>query len=327
MAEKNMVEAINDAMSEEMKRDPRVMLLGEDVGEGGVFRASQGLRDEFGPDRCVDAPLAESAIIGVSIGASLNGVVPIAEIQFADFIHPAMDQIVSEAARLRYRSNGSWSCPVTVRSPYGSGIHGGPYHSQSIEAIYGHVPGLKVVCVATPYDAKGLLKSAIRDPDPVLFLEHKRAYRLYRQDLPDDDYTVSIGEAEVKREGSDITLITYGMMLHHSLKAAETAQDEDGTSVEVIDLRTISPLDKKTVLKSVEKTGKALVVYEDNLTGGFGAEVAAIIAQEAFEFLDGPVTRVASPDVPISPYASVLEEYLLPNPEKIAKAIRDLAAY
>jgi 2-oxoisovalerate dehydrogenase E1 component beta subunit len=327
MAEKNMVEAINDAMSEEMKRDPRVMLLGEDVGEGGVFRATQGLRDEFGPDRCVDTPLAESAIIGVAIGASLNGVVPIAEIQFADFIHPAMDQIVSEAARLRYRSNGSWGCPITVRVPYGSGIHGGPYHSQSIEAIYGHVPGLKVVCVATPYDAKGLLKSAIRDPDPVLFLEHKRAYRLYRQDLPDDDYTVPIGEAEVKREGSDITLITYGMMLHHSLKAAETTQDEDGTSVEVIDLRTISPLDKKTVLKSVEKTGKALVVYEDNLTGGFGAEVAAIIAQEAFEFLDGPVTRVASPDVPISPYAGVLEEYLLPNPEKIAKAIRDLAAY
>ena len=327
MAERNMVEAVNDAMLEEMKRDPRVVLLGEDVAGGGVFRATQGLLEEFGPDRCVDTPLAEAAIIGVAIGASLNGVVPIAEIQFADFIHSAMDQIVSEAARLRYRSNGSWGCPITVRAPYGSGIHGGPYHSQSIEAIYGHVPGLKVVCVATPYDAKGLLKSAIRDPDPVIFLEHKRAYRLYRQDLPDDDYTVPIGEAEVKREGSDITLITYGMMMHHSLKAAETVQGEDSTSVEVIDLRTISPLDKKTILKSVEKTGKALVVYEDNLTGGFGAEVAAIIAEEAFEFLDGPVTRVASPDVPISPYAGVLEEYVLPNPEKIAKAIRDLAAY
>ncbi len=310
-----------------MRSDPRIIVMGEDVGEGGVFRATQGFIDEFGPDRCIDTPLAESAIVGVAIGASLNGVLPIAEIQFADFIHPAMDQLVNEAARLRYRSNGGWGCPITVRAPYGGGIHGGPYHSQSVEAVYGHVPGLKVVCVATPYDAKGLLKSAIRDPDPVIFLEHKRAYRLYRQDVPEEDYLVPIGEADVKREGDDITIVTYGMMLHHSLKAAETVQAEDGLSVEVIDLRTISPLDKHTVLKSVEKTGKALVVYEDNLTGGFGAEVAAIIAEEAFDSLDGPVTRLASPDVPISPFAGVLEEYVLPNPEKIAKAIRDLAAY
>lgn len=327
MAEKTMVEAVRDAMLEEMKRDPRVIVMGEDVGDGGVFRATEGLLEELGPDRCIDMPLAESAIVGVAIGASLNGIIPIAEIQFADFIHPAMDQIVNEAARLRYRSNGGWGCPITIRAPYGAGIHGGPYHSQSVEAIYGHVPGLKVVCVATPYDAKGLLKSAIQDPDPVIFLEHKRAYRLYRQDIPEGDYTVPIGEAEVKREGKDITLITYGMMVHHSLKAAETVQAEDGISVEVVDLRTISPLDKETFLKSVEKTGKALVVYEDNLTGGFGAEVAAIIAQEAFDSLDGPVTRVASPDVPIAPYAGVLEQYVLPNPEKIAKAIRDLAAY
>ena len=327
MAEKTMLEAVHDAMFDEMKRDPRVLVMGEDVGGGGVFRATQGLIEEFGPDRCIDTPLAESAIVGVAIGASLNGIIPVTEIQFADFIHPAMDQIVSEAARMRYRSNGGWGCPITIRAPYGGGIHGGPYHSQSVEAIYGHVPGLKVVCVATPYDAKGLLKSAIRDPDPVIFLEHKRAYRLYRQDVPEDDYTVPIGVAEVKRKGKDITLVTYGMMLHHSLQAAETVQAEDGVSVEVIDLRTISPLDKQAFLKSVEKTGKALVVYEDNLTGGFGAEVAAIIAQEGFEFLDGPVTRVASPDVPISPYASVLEEFVLPNPEKIAKAIRELAAY
>ncbi len=327
MAERTMVEAVHDAMQEEMRRDSRVIIMGEDVGEGGVFRATQGFLDEFGPDRCIDTPLAESAIVGVAIGASLNGIIPIAEIEFADFIHPAMDQLVNEAARLRYRSNGGWGCPITVRAPYGGGIHGGPYHSQSVEAIYGHVPGLKVVCVATPYDAKGLLKSAIRDPDPVIFLEHKKAYRLYRQDVPEEDYAVPIGRAEVKREGEDITLVTYGMMLHHSLKAAETVQAEDGVSVEVIDLRTISPLDKETVLKSVEKTGKALVVYEDNLTGGFGAEVAAIIAQEAFDSLDGPVTRLASPDVPVSPYAGVLEEYVLPNPEKIAKAIRDLAAY
>jgi 2-oxoisovalerate dehydrogenase E1 component beta subunit len=326
MAEKNMIEAVRDAMFEEMRRDGSVLVMGEDVGEGGVFRATEGVRNEFGPDRCVDTPLAESSIIGVAIGASLNGLTPIAEIQFADFIHPAMDQIVNEAARLRYRSNGTWHCPITIRTPYGAGIHGGPYHSQSVEAIYGHVPGLKVVCVATPYDAKGLIKSAVRDPDPVMVLEHKKAYRLYKQEIPDDDYTIPIGEADVKREGKDITLVTYGMMLHHSLKAAETVE-ADGLSVEVIDLRTITPLDKETVLKSVEKTGKALVVYEDNLTGGFGAEVAAVIAQEGFEYLDGPVTRVASPDVPIAPYAGVLEEYVLPNPEKIAAAIRELAAY
>ncbi|MFQ5473290.1 MAG: alpha-ketoacid dehydrogenase subunit beta [Dehalococcoidia bacterium] len=327
MAEKTMVEAIRDAMLEEMRRDDRVILMGEDVGEGGVFRASEGLQDEFGPERCMDTPLAESCIVGAAIGASLNGIRPIAELQFADFSHPAFDQIISEAARMHYRSNGTWSVPLVVRTPFGAGIHGGPYHSQSIEAFYAHVPGLKVVCVATPYDAKGLLKSAIRDPNPVIFLEHKKAYRLYRQEIPDEDYTVPIGEAEVKREGSDMTLVTYGLMAHHSLKAAETVQDEDGLSVEVIDLRTVSPWDRQAVLASVQKTGKALIVYEDNLTGGFGAEVAATIAQDAFDYLDGPVTRVASPDVPIAPFAGPLEEYLLPNPEKIASAIRDLAAY
>ncbi len=327
MAEKTMVEAVREAMFEEMKRDERIIVMGEDVGEGGVFRATQGLRDEFGPDRCIDTPLAESAIVGVAIGASLNGILPIAEIQFADFSHPAFDQIVSEAARLHYRSNGTWSCPIVVRTPYGAGIHGGPYHSQSIEAFYAHVPGLKVICVATPYDAKGLLKSAIRDPNPVLFLEHKKAYRLYRQEVPDQDYAIPIGQAEVKRQGNDMTLITYGMMLHHSLAAAATVDKEDGLSVEVIDLRTVTPLDEETVLESVKKTGKALIVYEDNLTGGFGAEVAAVIAQEAFDYLDGPVTRVASPDVPIAPFSSILEEYILPNPAKIAGAIRQLAAY
>lgn len=327
MAEVNMVEAVRDAIADEMRRDPSVLIMGEDVEEGGVFRATEGLLEEFGGDRCIDTPLAESSIVGVAIGASLNGITPIAEIQFADFIHPAMDQIVNEAARIRYRSNGAWGCPITVRAPYGGGIHGGPYHSQSVESIYGHVPGLRVVCVATPYDAKGLLKSAVRSPDPVLFLEHKRAYRLYRQELPDDDFTVPIGEAEVKREGDGMTLVTYGMMLHHSLEAAEAVQKEDGLSVEVIDLRTISPLDKETVLKSVEKTGKALVVYEDNLAAGFGAEVAAVIAEEGFESLDGPVTRVASPDVPIAPFAGVLEQAVLPNAERITQAIRDLAAY
>src|SRR3972149_5732113 len=237
MAEKTMVEAIRDAMFEEMKRDERVILMGEDVGQGGAFRASEGFVQEFGEERCMDTTLAETCLVGAAIGASLNGIIPIAEIQFADFSHPAFDQIVSEAARLHYRSNGTWSCPIVVRTPYGAGIHGGPYHSQSIEAFYAHVPGLKVICVATPYDAKGLLKSAIRDPNPVVFLEHKKAYRLYRQEVPEEDYTIPIGEAETKREGTDMTLVTYGMMTHHSIKAAETVQQEDGTSVEVMAMR------------------------------------------------------------------------------------------
>ena len=327
MAEKTMIEAVREAMFEEMKRDDRVIVMGEDVGSGGVFRATEGFTQEFGEDRCMDTPLAEACIVGAAIGASLNGIVPIAEIQFADFSHPAFDQIVSEAARLHYRSNGTWSCPIVVRSPYGSGIHGGPYHSQSIEAFYAHVPGLKVICVATPYDAKGLLKAAIRDPNPVIFLEHKKAYRLLRQEIPDEDYTIPIGEAAIAREGDRMTLVTYGMMLHHSLKAAEEVQQEDGLAVEVIDLRTVSPWDKECVLQSVKKTGKALIVYEDNITGGFGAEVAATIAQDGFDYLDGPVTRVASPDVPLTPYSGILEEYVLPNPQKIAAAIRKLAAY
>jgi 2-oxoisovalerate dehydrogenase E1 component beta subunit len=322
-----MIEAVHDAIQEEMRRDSSIIIMGEDVGEGGVFRATEGLQKEFGEDRVMDTPLAEAAIVGVALGASLNGIRPIAEIQFADFIHPAFDQIVSEVARLHYRSNGTWTCPVTIRTPYGAGIHGGPYHSQSIEAFYAHVPGLKVVCVATPYDAKGLLKSAIRDPNPVMVLEHKKAYRLYKQEIPDDDYTVPIGVAEVRREGTDITLVTYGMMVHHSLKAVEAIEAEGGVSVEVIDLRSVKPWDKERVLESVKKTGKVLVVYEDNITGGFGAEVSATIAEEAFDYLDGPIMRVASPDVPIAPYAGVLEEYVLPNPEKIAEGIRKLAAY
>jgi 2-oxoisovalerate dehydrogenase E1 component beta subunit len=327
MAEKTLIEAVHDGLWDEMKRDERTFVLGEDVGEGGVFRATEGFRDEFGETRVIDTPLAEAGIVGISIGASLNGLRPIAEIQFADFIHPAFDQIVSEAARLHYRSNGTWSCPITIRTPYGAGIHGGPYHSQSIEAFYAHVPGLKVICVGSPYDAKGLLKSAIRDPNPVLFLEHKKAYRLFREEVPDDDYTIPIGKAAVKREGADVTLVTYGLMTRHSLEAAETVQSEDGVSVEVIDLRTVSPWDKGCVLESVLKTGKALIVYEDNITGGFGAEVAATIAEEAFDYLDGPVSRVASPDVPIAPYSGILEEYVLPNPQKIAEGIRKLAGY
>ncbi len=327
MAVKTLIEAVREAMAEEMRRDPRVIVFGEDVEEGGVFRATEGFVQEFGRERCFDTPLAESAIVGVAIGASLNGLLPIAEIQFADFIWPAVDQIINEAARIRWRSNGAWGCPIVVRAPYGAGIRGGPYHSQSVESVFAHVPGLKVVCVASPYDAKGLLKAAIRDPDPVLFFEHKRAYRLVREEVPEDDYVLPLGQAAVKREGKDITLVSYGMMAQHALKAAERAAEEDGIQVEVIDLRTLRPLDRGTVLASVRKTGKALVAYEDNLFGGYGAEIAALIAEEAFDYLDGPVTRLAAPDVPISPFSPALEDAILPGEENVLEAIRRLAAY
>src|SRR5690349_2640362 len=298
MAEMRMIEAVRAAITEEMERDERVLVLGEDVGrKGGVFGATDGLYARFGESRVLDTPLAESAIVGVAIGAALNGLIPIAEIQFADFIHPAFDQIVSEAARTRYRSNGDWSVPMVIRAPFGGGVHGGRYHSQSVEAFYAHVPGLKVVIPSTPADAKGLLKSAIRDPDPVMFFEHKKAYRLVKGEVPDGELLVPIGPAAVRREGTGLTCVSWGLMVQHCLEAAETVA-ADGISVEVIDLRTLQPLDRETILASVAKTARALVVHEDNLTGGFGAEIAAVIAQEGFEDLDAPVTRVAAPDVP-----------------------------
>jgi len=327
MTVRTVLEAVRETMREEMRRDERVVLLGEDVGaRGGVFRASEGLLREFGEERVIDTPLAEGAIVGVAIGMSLNGLRPIAEIQFADFIHPAFDQIVSEAARIRYRSNGVWGCPLVVRAPYGGGVHGALYHSQSVEAFFAHVPGLKVVAPSTPRDVKGLLTAALRDDDPVIFLEHKRTYRLIKGDVPDGDFVLPLGKAEVKRAGEHVSVITYGLAVHHALQAAEELAKE-GVSVEVVDLRTLKPLDTETVLASVRKTGKALVVHEDNLTGGFGAEVAAIIAQEAFEHLDGPVTRLAGPDVPAMPFSPPLEEAFIPGPEKIGAAIRKLAAY
>lgn len=327
MTVRTVLEAVRETMRDEMRRDERVVLLGEDVGaRGGVFRASEGLLREFGEERVIDTTLAEGAIVGVAIGMSLNGLRPIAEIQFADFIHPAFDQIVSEAARMRYRSNGVWGCPLVVRAPYGGGVHGALYHSQSVEAFFAHVPGLKVVAPSTPQDVKGLLTAALRDDDPVIFLEHKRTYRLIKGDVPDGDFVLPLGKAEVKRAGEHVSVITYGLAVHHALQAAEEVA-KDGVSVEVVDLRTLRPLDTETVLASVRKTGKALVVHEDNLTGGFGAEVAAIIAQEAFEHLDGPVTRLAGPDVPAMPFSPPLEEAFIPGPEKIAAAIRKLAAY
>ncbi|KPL83746.1 2-oxoisovalerate dehydrogenase [Thermanaerothrix daxensis] len=327
MAEMTLVEAIRRAMDEEMARDERVFIVGEDVGKrGGVFRATLGLYEKYGPERVVDSPLAEASIVGVGIGAALYGLRPICEIQFADFIFPAFNQIVSEAARMCYRSNGEWTVPLVIRAPYGGGIGGGLYHSQSVEAFFAHVPGLKVVIPSNPYDAKGLLKAAVRDPDPVLFLEPKKGYRLLRGEVPEEDYVVPIGPAHISRPGRDISLFTYGMMHYYALQAAEMVAAE-GIEVEVVDLRTLAPVDRTTILESVRRTGKALIVHEDNLTGGYGAEVAATIAEGAFEFLDAPVRRLCGPDVPGVPFSHPLQDWFMPNAQKIADALRALAAY
>lgn len=327
MAVKNVLEAVRDAMREEMRRDERVFVLGEDVGaRGGVFLATDGFTDEFGDARVIDTPLAESSIAGIALGAAISGMRPIAEIQFADFIWPVFNQIVGEAARVRYGTNGRLNVPLVVRTPEGGGVRGALYHSQSAEAYFCHTPGLKVIAPATPYDAKGLLKSAIRDDDPVIFLEHKRTYRLVRGEVPDAEYTLPIGKADVKRAGDDVSVITYGLMAHHCLEAAQTLADE-GVGVEVVDLRTLRPLDTDAVLASVRKTGKALVVHEDNKVGGIGGEVAAIIAEEAFEYLDAPVRRLAGPEVPAMPYSPPLEALYMLDSQKIADAVRSLAAY
>jgi 2-oxoisovalerate dehydrogenase E1 component beta subunit len=327
MPEISYIEAIRQAIDELMAADERVFVFGEDVGKrGGVFRATEGLLDKYGPLRIIDSPLAESVIVGACLGASFNGMRPIAEIQFADFIFPAFDQIVSEVARVRYRSNGDWGAPMVIRVPYGGGIHGALYHSQSIEAFFCHVPGLKVVAPSTPYDAKGLMKTCVEDPDPVLFLEHKKCYRLIKGNVPVDDYRVPIGVADVKREGAHITAISYGMMLHACMDAAAVIASE-GVSVEVLDLRTLRPLDTAAILTSVRKTGKVLIVHEDTLAGGLGGEISAIISQQAFEYLDGPIVRVGGPEAPAMPYARPLEEAFLPNTHTILEALRELAAY
>lgn len=327
MADMTLIDAIRQAMDEELARDPRVFIVGEDVGpRGGVFRATMGLHAKYGGDRVVDSPLAELSIIAIGIGAALDGLHPICEIQFADFIHPAFNQIVNEAAKFYYRSGGTWNVPMTIRAPYGGGISGGLYHSQSLEALFAHVPGLKIVIPSNPYDAKGLLKSAVREPNPVLFFEPKKGYRLIKGDVPEGDYTVPIGPAQVTRPGTDLSVFAYGMMHYYCLQAAEQVAQE-GISVEVVDLRTILPVDKAAILESVIKTGKALVVHEDNLTMGYGAEVAAIIAAEAFEYLDGPVMRLGGPDVPAVPFSHSLQDWFMPNPAKIADAIRKLARY
>lgn len=327
MAMKTFIEAIREGLAEEMRRDPTTIVLGEDVGKkGGVFLATDGLWAEFGDERVIDTPLTESMIVGASIGAAANGLRPIPEIQFADFIFPAFNQIVSEAARMRYRSNNAFGCPITIRAPYGGGVHGALYHSQSVEAYFTHVPGLKVVVPSTPYDAKGLLLSAIRDDDPVLFFEHKKMYRSVRGDIPDGEYAIPLGKAQITHPGTQVTVVAYGLMAHYALEAADRVAEE-GISVEVVDLRTLRPLDTETLLGSVRKTGKCLIVYEDNKFGGYGAEVAAIVAEEAFDYLDGPVLRVAGPEVPGVPYNHVLEDWFMVDPEKIADGIRRLAAY
>src|SRR5260221_7043084 len=327
MPEMTLIDAIREAMDEELANGPRVFITGEDVGpRGGVFRATIGLYEKYGPNRIVDSPLAELSIVAIGIGAAMAELRPICEIQFADSINPAFNQIVNEAAKMYYRSNGQWGVPLTIRAPYGGGISGGLYHSQSVEAFFAHVPGLKVVIPSSPADAKGLLKSAVRDPNPVLFFEPKKGYRLIKAEVPEGEYTVPIGPAQVTRAGRDLSVFAYGMMHYYCLQAAEKLAAE-GVEVEVVDLRTLYPVDKPAILASVRKTGKALVVYEDNLTMGYGAEVAAIIADEAFTSLDAPVKRLAAPDVPGVPFSHPMQDWFMPNPEKIAAAMRELAGY
>ena len=320
----NIIQAVNDALKLEMRRNQRVVLLGEDVGNfGGVFRATTGLQEEFGKDRVMDTPLAEAGIIGTAIGMALYGLRPVAEIQFADFIFPAFDQIVNELAKFRYRSGGEYPAPVVIRTPYGGGIRGGHYHSQSPETYFAHTPGLKVIIPATPYDAKGLLLTAMRDEDPVLFLEPKRVYRAAKGEVPEGDYTIPFGQAKIVREGKGVTVLCYGSMLHTVLEAVEKhgAGDFDP---EVIDLRSLVPLDLDTILESVRKTGRVVIVYEAPKTCGFGAELAALIAEKALLSLEAPIARVAGLDTPF-PYTLELE--YLPSPERVTKAISETARF
>lgn len=321
----NMIHALNDALRIEMRRDPRVVILGEDVGKlGGVFRVSVDLLKEFGPDRVIDTPLAESGIIGSAIGMALYGLRPVPEIQFSDFIFPAFDQIVNELAKYRYRSGGQYSCPMVIRTPYGGGIRGGHYHSQSPEALFIHTPGLKVVIPSNPYDAKGLLLASMRDEDPILFMEPKRIYRAAKGEVPEGDYTVPLGKASVVHQGSDVSLLAYGAMLHTVNEAVETIEKEEGISCEVIDLRTLLPLDAETILESVKKTGRVVVVHEAPRTCGFGAELIALITEKVFLHLQAPPVRVTGFDTPF-PYA--LEHEYLPDVGRIRDAVQQVMSY
>lgn len=321
------LEAISQAIREEMLRDEAVFILGEDVGTyGGAFKVSAGLLEEFGPERVIDTPMSEAAIIGSAIGSALMGMRPIAEMQFIDFITCGFDQIINMATKMYWRVG--MPVPVVIRGPAGGGTKGGPFHSASPEAWFLHTPGIKVVVPSTAYDAKGLLKAAIRDNNPVLYLEHKLLYRLpfLREELPTEDYIVPLGKAIIRREGEDMTILTYGAMVHQCLRAAQILEQDDDLEVEVMDLRCITPLDREAIQESVKRTNKVMIVHEDTLTGGIGAELSAILTEDLFEYLDGPITRVAAPDAPF-PYAPELEAAYLPNSEKIVAAARALAAY
>ncbi len=318
------LEAIRQGLWEEMERDERVFLLGEDIGVyGGAFKVTEGFLERFGEERVIDTPISEAAIVGAAIGAALVGLRPVAEMQFIDFISIAFDQLTNFAAKCRYR----WGAgvPIVVRGPCGGGVHGGPFHSQNVEAYFFHTPGLKIVEPATPYDAKGLIKAAIRDEDPVLYFEHKYLYRRIRGEVPEDDYIVPIGKADIKRPGRDVTILTYGWMVHKSLEAAEIVAQED-IEVEVVDLRTLLPLDDETILSSVAKTGRAVIVHEDTRTGGIAGEIAMRLNERIFEYLEAPVVRVTAPDTPI-PFSPPLEEFFLPQVEEIVQAVRWVANY
>ncbi|KAF6575210.1 alpha-ketoacid dehydrogenase subunit beta [Paenibacillus sp. SEL3] len=328
MAIMEYIDAIRLAMKEEMEQDETVFVLGEDVGvKGGVFTTTKGLMDQFGEQRVMDTPLAESAIAGVAIGAAMYGMKPIAEMQYSDFMLPATNQIISEAAKIRYRSNNDWNCPVVIRAPIGGGIFGGLYHSQCPESIFFGTPGLKIVAPFTPYDAKGLLKAAIRDPDPVLFFENKKSYKLIKGEVPEDDYIVPIGKANLLREGDDITVIGYSQPLHFVMQAAEELEKEEGITAQVVDLRTLQPLDREAIVEAARHTGKVLIVHEDNKTGGIGAEVSAIINEECLFELDAPIERLCAPDVPAMPISPPMEKFYMLNKDKVKEAMRRLAMY
>ena len=321
------IQAINQALHEEMGRDENVFVMGEDVGElGGAFKVTEGLLAKFGEERVIDTPISEELIIGAGIGAAVLGMHPVVEMQFADFISCGFDQIVNTAATLRYRHGGRASCPLVIRAPSGAGVHGALFHSQNPEAWFTRVPGLKVLAPGTVYDAKGMLKSAIRDGNPVVYFEHKRLYRSLKQDIPEGEFTVPLGVAEIRQAGTDLSIITYGGTLGQSIDAARIVEKEAGISIEVLDLRTLLPLDREAILETAKKTGKVLIVHEDRLTGGIGGEVAAIIAEHAFEYLDGPIKRVGALDTHTA-FAPSLEQAILPNTNKIVDAIRNLAAY
>lgn len=327
MAIIDYIDAIRTAMKEEMERDADVFVLGEDVGvKGGVFTTTKGLYEQFGEARSLDTPLAESAIAGVAIGAAMVGMKPIAEMQYSDFMFPATNQIISEAARIRYRSNNDWSCPVVIRAPIGGGVAGGLYHSQCPESVFFGTPGLKIVAPATPYDAKGLLVAAIRDPDPVLYFENKKCYRMISGEVPEGDYVVPIGKANVVRQGTDITVIAYSLPVHMAMQAADELAKE-GISAQILDLRTIQPLDRESILEAAAKTGKVLIIHEDNKSGGVGAEVSAMIAEELLFDLDAPIKRLCGPDIPAGPYSPPLEKFFMLNIDKVKDAMRELALF